>query len=116
MLFPFWIIYILAAIGLNDIWLKVKNSKHPQKKWFQTILITILLIYFFNIIFDKSEKHFEQVAVSWIKQQKLNINNIYFNEQRTAFYAGLITHDSVSFDEAINDIQYHYLQTGRLSQ
>jgi len=104
-----WIVFIFATFGLHYLWHFLKKSKHPHKKWFQYSLVAILLIYFLNILFDKPEKHFEQVAGNWVKQQQLDLNNIYFNEQRTAFYAGLIAFEPVSFDMAINIIQYRYL-------
>lgn len=104
-----WIVYIFATFGLHHIWHFLKKSKYPHKKWFQYSLAVILSIYFLNILIDKPKKHFEQEAGDWIKQQRFDLNNIYFNDPRAAFYSGLIAIDLVSFDEAINVIQYDYL-------
>jgi hypothetical protein len=105
----FWIVYIVAATGLSHLWSNGFNSEHKHKNWLQYSLIAILLVYFLNILIDKPEKHFEKVAGDWVKQQQFDLNNIYFSENRTAFYSGLIAFDQVSFDQAINVIQYDYL-------
>lgn len=105
----FWIVYMVAAIGLSHLWSKIFHSKHPYKKWLQYSLIAILCIYFLNILIDKPEKHFEQDAGDWIKREQLDLNNIYFNDMRTAYYSGLLAFEKNDFNHAINTIQYKYL-------
>lgn len=104
----FWIVYIVAAIGLSCFWHKVFKSKHPHKKWLQYSLIAILLIYFLNILIDNSE-NLEQDASDWIKSEKLDINNIYFNDMRTAYYSGLLAFENVDFNYAVSLVQYEFL-------
>jgi len=104
-----WIMFIFATFGLHYLWLFLKKSKHPKKKWFQYSLVAILFIYFLNILIDKPEKHFEQAAVDWVKEQQFDVNHIYFNDQRIAFYSGVIPYDPLSLDHAMNVIQYPYL-------
>jgi len=105
----FWIVYIVAAIGLSHFWSKIFHSKHPYKKWLQYSFIAILCIYFLNILIDKPHKHFEQHAGDWIKREQLDLNNIYFNDMRTAYYSGLLAFEKSDFNHAINTIQYKYL-------
>jgi hypothetical protein len=105
----FWIVYIVAAIGLSHFWSRLNKSKHPQKKWLLYFLIAALLIYFLNILIDKPEKHVEQEVGDWVKQEQLDVNNIYFNDNRTAYHSGLLAYEPVGFDYAINVIQYQYL-------
>jgi hypothetical protein len=105
----FWIVYIVAAIGLSDLWSRLNKSKHPQKKWLLYFLIAALLIYFLNILIDKPEKHVEQEVGDWVKQEQLDVNNIYFNDNRTAYHSGLLGYEPVGFGYAINIIQYKYL-------
>lgn len=100
---------MVAAIGLSHLWSKIFHSKHPYKKWLQYSLIAILCIYFLNILIDKPEKHFEQDAGDWIKREQLDLNNIYFNDMRTAYYSGLLAFEKNDFNHAINTIQYKYL-------
>jgi hypothetical protein len=105
----FWIVYMVAAIGLSHLWSKIFHSKHPYKKWLRYSLIAILCIYFLNILIDKPGKHFEQDAGDWIKSEQLDINNIYFNDMRTAYYSGLLAFEKNDLNHAINTIQYQYL-------
>lgn len=104
-----WIVFIFAAFGLHHLWHFLKKSKYPHKKWFQYSLVAILFIYFLNIIIDKPEKHFEQEAGDWIKSEQLDLNNIYFNDTRTAYYSGLLAFEKNDFNHAINIIRYQYL-------
>lgn len=104
-----WIVYIFAAFALHYLLVTLHKSKHPRKEWLQYIFVGILLIYFLNIIIDKPSQHFEQQAGRWVKQQQLDLNNIFFSDRRIAFYSGLIAFDPVDFHKATNIIQYKYL-------
>ena len=105
----FWIVYILAAIGLGHLWRTLEHSKHPKQPWMKWLLVSAFAVYLLNVIIDKPEQHFEQQAGRWIKQQQLDLNKIYFNQPRVAFYAGVLAHDKVDLDTAVNQIQYPYL-------
>ena len=105
----FWIVYIVSAIGLSRLFSDVFISKHPHKKSLQYSLIAILFIYFLSILIDKPEKHFEQAAGEWIKARQLDLNNVFFNSQRGAFYAGQLTIENVDLNRATTIIQYQYL-------
>ena len=105
----FWVVYILAAIGLGHLWQSIQHSKHPKQSWMKWALVSVLAIYFLNVIIDKPEQHYEQQAGRWVKEQQLDLNNVYFNQPRMAFYAGALAYDQVSRDEALNQIQYPYL-------
>ncbi len=105
----FWIVYIIAAIGLGHLWRNIKNSKHPKQRLMMWGLVSILAIYFLNVIIDKPEPHYEQQAGQWVKDQHLDLNNIYFNQDRVAYYAGLLAFDSKDLKTATEVIQYPYL-------
>jgi len=105
----FWIVYIVAAIGLNHLWRTLQHSKHPKQRWMKWGLVVLLMIYGLNIIIDKPRQHFEQQAGHWVKEQQLDLNNIYFNQQRVAFYAGVLAYERVDWDTAFNQIRYPYL-------
>lgn len=105
----FWIVYIIAAIGLGHLWHTIKNSKHPKQRLMMWGLVSILAIYFLNVIIDKPEQHYEQQAGQWVKDQHLDLNNIYFNQRRIAYYAGLLAFDSMDLKTAAKVIQYPYL-------
>jgi len=105
----FWIVYIMAAIGLGHLWRTIKNSKHPKQRWMMWGLVSILAIYFLNVIIDKPELHYEQQAGQWVKDQHLDLNNIYFNQDRVAYYAGLLAFDRTDLKTATDVIQYPYL-------
>ena len=72
-------------------------------------LVSILGIYFLNVIIDKPQPHFEQQAGRWVKEQQVDLNNIYFNHNRVAYYAGLLAYDSTDLKTATEVIQYQYL-------
>ena len=105
----FWIVYIIAAIGLGHLWQSIQHSKHPKQSWMKWGLVSVLAIYFLNIIIDKPETHYEQQAGQWVKDQHLDLNNIYFNQRRVAYYAGLLAFDSTDLKTATEVIQYPYL-------
>jgi len=105
----FWIVYIIAAIGLGHLWQSMQHSKHPKKSWMKWGLVSVLAIYFLNTIIDKPEPHYEQQAGQWVKDQQLDLNNIYFNQRRVAYYAGLLAYDSTDLKTATEVIQYPYL-------
>ena len=105
----FWIVYIVAAIGLGHLWRTIEHYKHPKQSWMKWGLVSIMTIFLLNIVIDKPEQHFEQQAGRWVKEQQLDLNNIYFNQSRVAFYAGVLAHDQVDLDTAVSQIQYPYL-------
>lgn len=105
----FWVVYIIAAIGLGHLWQTLQDSKHPKQRWMKWGLTSILAIYFLNVIIDKPEPHFELQAGHWVKDQHLDLNNIYFNQRRVAYYAGLLAYESTNLKTATEVIQYPYL-------
>ena len=105
----FWIVYIVAAIGLGHLWQTLQDSKHYKQSWMKWGLVSVLAIYFLNVIIDKPEQHYEQQAGQWVKDQHLDLNNIYFNQDRVAYYAGLLAYDSTDLKTAAKVIQYPYL-------
>lgn len=105
----FWVVYILAAIGLGHLWQTLQHSKHPKRFWMKWALVSVLAIYFLNVIIDKPEQHYEQQAGQWVKDQHLDLNNIYFNQHRVAYYAGLLAYDSTDLKTATEVIHYPYL-------
>ena len=105
----FWVVYIVAAIGLGHLWYNLQHSKDPKQRWMIWGLVSILGIYFLNVIIDKLEPHFEQQAGRWVKEQQVDLNNIYFNHNRVAYYAGLLAYDSTNLKNASEVIQYQYL-------
>ena len=105
----FWIVYIVAAIGLGHLWHTVENSKHPKRSWMKWGLVSLLMIYFLNVIIDKPEPHYEQQAGQWVKDQHLDLNNVYFNHNRVAYYSGLLAFDRTDLKTATEVIQYPYL-------
>ncbi len=105
----FWIVYIVAAIGLSHLWHTIQHYKHPKQSWMKWGLVSVLTIYFLNVIIDKPEQHYEQQAAQWVKDQHLDLNNIYFNQDRVAYYAGLLVFDSTDLKTATDVIQYPYL-------
>ena len=105
----FWIVYIVAAIGLSHLWQTLQDSKHLKRSWIKWGLVSVLAIYFLNVIIDKPEPHYEQQAGQWVKDQHLDLNNIYFNQDRVAYYAGLLAFDRTDLKTATDVIQYPYL-------
>ena len=105
----FWIVYILAAIGLGRLWNTLQYSKYPNHRWLKWGLASILTFYFLNVIIDKPEPDFEQQAGHWVKDQQFDLNNIYFNQPRVAYYAGLLVFEVVDLQTAKEVIQYPYL-------
>ena len=105
----FWVVYIVAAIGLGHLWHTIQHYKHPKQSWMKWGLVSVLAIYLLNIIIDKPEQHYEQQAGQWVKDQHLDLNNIYFNQDRVAYYAGLLAFDRTDLKTATDVIQYPYL-------
>ena len=105
----FWVVYIRAAIGLGHLWQTLQDSKHLKRSWIKWGLVSVLAIYFLNVIIDKPELHYEQQAGQWVKDQHLDLNNIYFNQDRVAYYAGLLAFDRTDLKTATDVIQYPYL-------
>lgn len=105
----FWVVYIIAAIGLGHLWQTLQDSKHLKRSWIKWGLVSVLAIYFLNVIIDKPEPHYEQQAGQWVKNQHLDLNNIYFNQDRVAYYAGLLAFDRTDLKTATKVIQYPYL-------
>ena len=105
----FWIVYIVAAIGLGHLWRTIQHYKRPKQSWMKWGLVSIMTIFLLNIVIDKPEQHFEQQAGRWVKEQQLDLNNIYFNQSWVAFYAGILAHDQADLDTAVNQVQYPYL-------
>lgn len=105
----FWIVYIMAAIGLGHLWHMLQNSKHPKQRWMKWGLVSVLAIYFLNIIIDIPEPHYERQAGQWVKDQQLDLNNIYFNQSRVAYYAGILALNQTDLETATEVIQYSYL-------
>jgi len=104
----FWVVYILAAIGLGQLWANLQHSKYPRHLFIKCGLVSMFAFYLLNIIIDKPEEHFEQEVGRWVKEQQLDLNNIYFNQRRVAFYAGVLAHDQADMDTAVNQM-YPYL-------
>lgn len=102
-----WLVNIFSSFGLNYL-LKYYFVFNKKSK-------LIILVYFFlflnflNIFIDQDKTSYDQDAIAWIKNNNLDINNIYFDRLRTAYFAGLISFDNPDFDKAINVIQYKYL-------
>ena len=105
----FWVVYIIAAIGLGHLWQTLQDSKHYKRSWMKWGLVSVLAIYLLNVIIDKPEPHYEQQAGQWVKDQHLDLNNIYFNQDRVAYYAGLLAFDRTDLKTATDVIQYPYL-------
>lgn len=105
----FWIVYLAASIGLGHLWDMLAHSKHPRKQWLHFALLAILGVYFLNVVIDRPEEHFEQQAGKWVKEQGLDLNNVYFNQDRLAFYAGALGHDKAPLKVATQHFQYQYL-------
>lgn len=105
----FWIVYICSAIGFSHLWKALKENKEDKKIVIKRFLIITFLIYFFNVIIDAPGKHFEKQAGQWVKDNKIQLNNVFFSSKRAAYYAGYLAFDSPDFYTATNIIQYSYL-------
>lgn len=105
----FWIVYIIASIGLNNLWTVIGELKHPRRVLMKTFLVVIMISYFLNILIDKPSKNFEKDAGEWVKSNQLNANEIYFNQNRIAYYAGFLGYEIVDFSEAVEVLKYQYL-------
>ena len=108
-LMNFWIVYIFASIGLGHFWDSLQHLKQPKQSLMRWGLLSIVALYFLNIIIDKPEEHFEQAAGRWIKENHLDLNNIYFNQKRVAYYADLLTFDLIELQTAIEVKRYQHL-------
>ena len=105
----FWIVYIFTAIGLGSLWNTLQHLKYPKQMWMKFALMSILIIHFINVVLDKPGEHFEQEAGQWVKDNQLDLSNIYFNELRTAYYAGLLAYDLADLNTATEVLQNQYL-------
>lgn len=105
----FWIVYIVAAIGAGHLWQTLLKSKNPKKIWIMRGLVATFFIYFFNVVFDSPGKHFEHEAGDWVKNNEINLNNIYFSSNRAAYYSGLLSRNFVDLKYATDVIQYDFL-------
>lgn len=105
----FWIVYIIASIGLNNLWTVIGELKHPRRVLMKAFLVVIMILYFLNILIDKPSKNFEKDAGDWVKSNQLNANDIYFNQNRIAYYAGFLGYEIVDFSEAVEVLKYQYL-------
>ena len=104
-----WIVYLLSTFGFYFIWQYSKKIKSSRKNILRLSIIILFSIYLLNVIFDKSVTHFEKNAGNWVKANKIDINNIYFNERRTAFYSGTFLFEPIDLVYATEIIQYKYL-------
>jgi hypothetical protein len=106
----YWIVYIFAAIGFNQLWQNVKNNNELNKIITKRALVFICIIYFFNVIIDKPGKNFEKEAGEWVKNNQIPILDIYFTSKRAAYYSGYLDLDySRDTEIEINTNQYRYL-------
>jgi len=104
-----WIVYIFSSIGLCHIWYGLNDKNNLNKKYFRYIIVLFIIIHFFIVLIDKPGKHFEKQAGDWIKNEKIDVNNVYFNSKRTAFYAGLLGVEFADIEYATDVIMYDYL-------
>jgi len=105
-----WPFFSILIAGLHQLTgLSLENSKHPKRSWMKWGLVSLLMIYFLNVIIDKPEPHYEQQAGQWVKDQHLDLNNVYFNHNRVAYYSGLLAFDRTDLKTATEVIQYPYL-------
>ena len=105
-----WPFFSILIAGLHQLTgLSLENSKHPKRSWMKWGLVSLLMIYFLNVIIDKPEPHYEQQAGQWVKDQQVDLNNVYFNHNRVAYYSGLLAFDRTDLKTATEVIQYPYL-------
>ena len=103
-LMNWWLVYILAAIGLHKLityWSSLK-SNHLLIR--QACLISLIIIYFLNVIIDKSSISPEKQAAQWLQQQSLDLSQVYINDSRTAFYA----RNMLTIADHNNTLKNHY--------
>jgi hypothetical protein len=104
-----WLVYLVSTFGFYFIWKQLSKSNYQHKLFLKITLIIFMLIYFLNVLIDKPELHFEHAAGNWIQDQHFDLNNIYFNNDRLAFYSGLLAFKNEDMNTALKVIRYKYL-------
>lgn len=105
----YWIVYIFASIGLSYCWEVIGKQNNTKQLWVKCFLILIMLCYFLNTLIDKSGEHFEKMAGNWVKSNQFNIDDIYFNQNRIAYYSGFLGYDILDLDTVLEKMSYEYL-------
>lgn len=108
-LINWWLVYLIATFGFHFIWKELSQSNYHYKLFIKLVLIVFMGINFLNVLIDKPGLHFEHAAGNWIQEQGFDLNNIYFNNDRTAFYSGLLAFKKEDMNTAINVIKYRHL-------
>lgn len=104
-----WVVYIFISIAAHHLWVVLSKNPRPQNRWIISFLIIMIVAQITNAFIDKYSANSEKLAGDWVKHEGIDINNIYFNDHRTAFYAGLLAYDKVDLSEAVHHYQYEYL-------
>jgi len=108
LLMNWWLVYLIAAIGLN-ILIKQWSLLKPQQRFIrQAILVLLIIIYFLNVLIDQPTISPEKQAAQWLQDQSFNLSEVYINDARTAFYADT-TQSKIQLDKAVSLQSFSFL-------
>jgi len=106
----YWLIYLVAAVGLSDFLTRFKTMKQISK-WFWVLLLCLVIItQLWTILFDsKPHRTIEHDVVTWIKDHKINPRKVFMNDRRLIIYAeryDLIQDSEVISEKSLKDFAY----------
>jgi hypothetical protein len=104
-----WIVYLFCSLGLHHLWHFLSKSNNYFNKYMKFILIFLFFLFIASVVYDKPKENYEQNVGNWIKLNHLNLEDVYFNDRRIAYYSGLIEHHILDKKIAINSAQYEYI-------
>jgi hypothetical protein len=103
-----WLVYLIAAIGLHTLITRWTTLKPRQRLIRQASLVLLLIIYFLNILIDKPGISPEKQAAEWLQDQSLDLSEVYINDARTAFYAQT-AHSNGKLNKVVSNQSFPFL-------
>jgi hypothetical protein len=111
----YWLIYLVAAVGLSDFLSGFKTIKQISKWFWMLLLCLVIITQLWTILFDsKPHRPIEHDVVTWMKDHNINPRQVFMNDRLLIIHAeryDLIQDGEVISEKSLKDFAYVALRS-----
>jgi hypothetical protein len=98
-----WLVYVLSALGISHWLEQIYEGSLQKSRWLKPIFVVVIIGYMLTVLFDFEQRSSDEgAAVEWIRENKIEMNDVYFSGRRIGARASVYNKEIVSIDQAVN--------------